>query len=118
MKILLEREEVNPDKADNDGWTPLMYATRRGHEGDRTAKASRSGSPRAARGGSLGNPKLVSRTRNHRRSYGSLAWVYWYPGETGQLAGEDVAELQQPEVVVHWFGKGATRERQEVAVGC
>ena len=33
VKILLEREEVNPDKPDNDGWTPLSYAAARGHEG-------------------------------------------------------------------------------------
>ena len=32
MKLLLEREEVNPDRADKDGQTPLMIATMCGHE--------------------------------------------------------------------------------------
>jgi len=79
VKILLGREEVNPDNPENYGRTPLEDA---------------------AQNGSLGNPGLVLRTRNCRRSYGSPAWVYWYLEETGKLAGEDVAELQQPEVVV------------------
>jgi len=33
VKILLGREEVSPDKPDNDGRTPLLYAARDGHEG-------------------------------------------------------------------------------------
>ena len=33
VKILLEREEVNPDKSDNDGRTPLSYAAVHGREG-------------------------------------------------------------------------------------
>ena len=33
MKILLEREEVNPNKPDNSGQTPLTYAAKNGHEG-------------------------------------------------------------------------------------
>ena len=32
MKILLGREEVNPDKPDMRGLTPLSHAARRGHE--------------------------------------------------------------------------------------
>lgn len=31
-KILLEREEVNPNKADNDDQTPLMRATKHSHQ--------------------------------------------------------------------------------------
>ena len=33
VKILLEREEVNPDKPDSDGRTPLSFAAEDGHEG-------------------------------------------------------------------------------------
>jgi len=33
VKILLEREEVNPDKPNNNGRTPLSYAALSGHEG-------------------------------------------------------------------------------------
>jgi len=33
VKILLEREEVKPDKPGHYGWTPLMYASSSGHEG-------------------------------------------------------------------------------------
>ena len=33
MRILLEGEEVNPDRADKDGRTPLSRAARYGHEG-------------------------------------------------------------------------------------
>jgi len=33
VKILLGREEVNPDKPDNSGKTPLSYAAQSGHEG-------------------------------------------------------------------------------------
>jgi len=33
VKILLKREEVNPDRSDNDGWTPLAFAASRGHAG-------------------------------------------------------------------------------------
>ena len=33
MTILLSREEVNPDKPNNWGRTPLSYATMSGHEG-------------------------------------------------------------------------------------
>jgi len=32
VKILLEREEVLPDKPDNNGQTPLWYAAQDGHE--------------------------------------------------------------------------------------
>ena len=32
MKILFGREEVDPDKPDNGGQTPLSHATERGHE--------------------------------------------------------------------------------------
>jgi len=31
VKILLERDEVNPDKPDNDGRTPLLYAAGNGY---------------------------------------------------------------------------------------
>ena len=33
MKILLMREEVNPDRLDNDGRAPLLRATQDGGEG-------------------------------------------------------------------------------------
>ena len=33
MKILLRQDEVNPDKPDNWGKTPLMYAAEQGCEG-------------------------------------------------------------------------------------
>jgi len=33
VKILLEREEVNPNKPNNHGATPLWFATAHGHEG-------------------------------------------------------------------------------------
>ena len=33
VKLLLEREEVNPDKPDSHGQTPLLYAAIGGHEG-------------------------------------------------------------------------------------
>jgi len=33
VEILLEREEVNPDKPDNNGKTPLSYAAWERHEG-------------------------------------------------------------------------------------
>ena len=33
MKILLGREEVNPDKPDNKGRTPLSFAAKWGREG-------------------------------------------------------------------------------------
>ena len=32
VKILLGREEVNPDRSDNDGLTPLSRAALNGHE--------------------------------------------------------------------------------------
>lgn len=32
MKILLGQEEVNPNKPDNDGQTPLMFAAKYDHE--------------------------------------------------------------------------------------
>jgi len=31
VKVLLEREEFNPDKPDNYGQTPLSLATKKGH---------------------------------------------------------------------------------------
>jgi ankyrin repeat protein len=33
VKILLGRDDVNPDKPDGYGWTPLGYAVRNGDEG-------------------------------------------------------------------------------------
>ena len=33
MKILLEREDVNPDRLDNRGRTPLWLAAKNGREG-------------------------------------------------------------------------------------
>lgn len=33
MRVLLERNEVNPDKADKDSQTPLLRAAENGHEG-------------------------------------------------------------------------------------
>jgi len=33
VKILLEREEVSPDKPDNSGETALSFAAGEGHEG-------------------------------------------------------------------------------------
>ena len=33
VKLFLEREEVNPDKLDNGGWTPLLYAVKGGYDG-------------------------------------------------------------------------------------
>jgi len=30
--MLLGREEVNPDKPDNDGQTPLLHAAKQGYE--------------------------------------------------------------------------------------
>ena len=33
MKVLLERHDVNPNKPDIDGRTPLLYAAWNGHEG-------------------------------------------------------------------------------------
>ena len=32
MKLLLEREDVSPDRPDNDGLTPLSWAARSGHD--------------------------------------------------------------------------------------
>ena len=33
MKLLLEREDVNPDSPDNRGKTPLSLAAENGHDG-------------------------------------------------------------------------------------
>jgi ankyrin repeat protein len=33
VKLLVERDDVEADSKDEDGWTPLSWAARRGHEG-------------------------------------------------------------------------------------
>ena len=41
VRILLRREEVNPDKPDKDGQTQLSYAASGGYEGEAITRTGR-----------------------------------------------------------------------------
>ena len=47
MKLLLAREDVNPDRLDNDGKTPISWATENGHEAVKLLLRQKDANPNA-----------------------------------------------------------------------